>query len=71
MANWWKNVRRVKHSRKNHRRFLTSLDMSEAKRIDAVLNSRINRGETERKFFRGIFDCGCGATGCIMVTEYN
>jgi len=36
MANWWNNTKRVDHS-KNGRRFLTSFDMSEAKRIDAIL----------------------------------
>lgn len=71
MANWWENTRRVKHSRGNHRRFLTSLDMSEAKRMDAIRNSEIKRGLIQQKFFRGIFDCGCGVTGCIIVSEYD
>jgi len=71
VANWWENTRRAKHSRGNHRRFLTSLDMSEAKRLDAVQNSQIKRGIVEQKFFRSIVDCGCGTTGCIMVIEHD
>ncbi len=70
MANWWNNVKRVDYS-KNNRRFFTSFDMSEAKRIDAILNSQIKRGEIEAKFNRYMCDCGCGCSGCIIVSEYN
>ncbi len=70
MANWWNNTRRVDHS-KNGRRFLTSFDMSEAKRMDAILNSQIKRGEREAKFNRYMCECGCGCSGCIIVNEYG
>lgn len=68
MANWWDNTRRVKHS-KNNRRFFTSLDMSEAKRLESILNSRIKRGEISAKFTQHMYDCGCGVTGCIIVVQ--
>lgn len=71
MANWWKNVRSVKHSKGNRRRFLDSFDMSEAKRAEAILNSRIKRGEINAKFNRYICECGCGASGCMIVGEYG
>jgi hypothetical protein len=70
MANWWENVKRVEYS-KGGRRFLSSFDMSEAKRLDSILNSRIKRGEIPAKFNRYMCDCGCGCTGCIIVNEYG
>lgn len=48
MGKWWENVRRVDHSRRRNKRFLTSFDMAEAKRGESILNSRIKRGEVER-----------------------
>lgn len=68
MANWWHNVKRVEYSRKN-KRFLNSFDMSEAKRIESILNSRIKRGEVERKFLQYMSVCGCGISGCIIVSQ--
>lgn len=70
MAKWWNNVTRVEHS-KNGRRFLTSFDMSEAKRMDSIVNSQIKRGERKAKFNRYMCDCGCGCSGCIIVNEYG
>lgn len=70
MAKWWDNVRRVDHS-KNGKRFYTSFDMAEAKRMDSILNSQIKRGDRKAKFTRYMCDCGCGASGCIIVNEYG
>ena len=70
MANWWNNVKRVEHS-KNGKRFYSSFDMSEAKRMDAILNSQIKRGDRKELFNRYMCDCGCGASGCIIVSEYG
>jgi hypothetical protein len=69
MAKWWNNVRRVEES-KNRRRFLNSFDMAEAKRMESILNSQIKRGERETKPNRYMCVCGCGCTGCIIVSEY-
>ncbi len=71
MAKWWENVRRVEHSRKRNKRFLTSFDMSEAKRAESILNSQIKRGERERLPYGYMVDCGCGASGCIIVSQYD
>lgn len=68
MANWWHNIKRVKYS-KNNRRFLTSIDMSEAKRLESIFNSRIKRGELKRKFKQHMTICTCGVSGCIMVSQ--
>lgn len=70
MANWWHNVRRVEYSRRN-KRFLTSFDMSEAKRMEAILNSRIKRGDIEKKFNQYMSVCGCGVSGCIIVSQHD
>jgi uncharacterized protein (DUF2249 family) len=69
MAKWWENVKRVKHSRKRHKRFFTLFDMAEAKRGESILNSRIKRGEVEASAHRYIYECGCGASGCIIVVD--
>ena len=57
--------------RKRHKRFLTLFDMSEAKRAESILNSRIKRGELERLPHGYMVDCGCGCEGCIIVSQYN
>lgn len=59
------------YSRRTHQRFLDLYDMAEAKRLDAILNSRIKRGEEPKKPGRVIVPCGCGASGCIIVSDYN
>ena len=71
MAKWWENTKRVNHSRKRHKRFLTLFDMSEAKRAESILNSRIKRGELERLPHGYMVDCGCGCEGCIIVSQYK
>jgi len=70
MAKWWENVKRVKHSKRG-RRFLNSFDMAEAKRAESILNSQIKRGERERLPHGYICDCRCGASGCIIVSQYG
>lgn len=55
------------HNKSN--RFLTLYDMAEAKRLDAILNSRINRFEVEKKAMRHMFPCSCGNSGCIIVYQ--
>jgi hypothetical protein len=71
MAKWWENTKRVNHSRKRHKRFLTLFDMSEAKRAESILNSHIKRGELERLPHGYMCDCGCGCEGCIIVSQYK
>jgi hypothetical protein len=71
MANWWENIKRVEYSKGNRRRFLTSFDMSEAKRAESILNSRIKREEIERMPYLYMCDCGCGCSGCIIVSQYK
>jgi len=67
-------------SRKNHRRFFTSRDMSILKHDAAIHNAKVNRGEvkkigwTEEKAlkghgFGGITPCGCGREGCFIHYE--
>jgi hypothetical protein len=70
MAKWWNNVTEVKYSSKN-KRFLTSFDMSEAKRAESILNSSIKRGVQEKKANRAFSICTCGSSGCIICFEYN
>lgn len=60
--------KQVKYS-KQGKRFLTQLDMAEAKRTDSIRNSEIKRGEREKLPHRYICDCGCGTEGCMMVNE--
>jgi hypothetical protein len=69
MAKWWNNVKRVNES-KNGKRFLDSFDMAEAKRMESILNSQIKRGDREPKPRRYMSVCGCGCTGCIIVSDY-
>jgi hypothetical protein len=45
--------------------------MSEAKRAESILNSRIKRGELERLPHGYMCDCGCGCEGCIIVSQYK
>ena len=71
MAKWWENVRRVEYSRRRNKRFLNLFDMAEAKRAEATLNSSIKRGDIERLPHGYMCDCGCGASGCIIVTQYK
>lgn len=70
MAKWWENIKRVEYSKRN-RRFLNSFDMSEAKRAESILNSQIKRGEIERMPYGYMCDCGCGCSGCIIVSQYR
>jgi len=71
MAKWCENVKRVNHSRRRNKRFLTLFDMAEAKRGESILNSQIKRGEIERLPHGYMCDCGCGASGCIIVSQYK
>ncbi len=64
-----KNAPTLKYKGYGSNKFLDLYDMAEAKRLDAILNSRINRGDVERKAIRYIVACGCGASGCIIVGE--
>jgi hypothetical protein len=65
MAKWWEFTRRAKESR-NGKRFYSSRDMSEIKRMESVRNSRVKRGETDNKH-KHICVCGCGAEGCFLI----
>jgi hypothetical protein len=51
-------------------RFLSKVDMAEARRQMEIFNSRLNRGEIKRS--EDILRihhivCGCGAQGCIFI----
>ena len=70
MAKWWNNIKRVEYSKRG-KRFLTSFDMSEAKRAESMLNSQIKRGEIKRLPHGYMCDCGCGCEGCIIVSQYK
>ena len=64
-------TRKRKASRKNNKRFFTSLDMSIIKKDAATRNSRIKRGETTRGGTEYIAECGCGVEGCFIHHGYN
>ena len=70
MAKWWENTKRVNYSKKD-KRFLTSFDMAEAKRMESILNSAIKRGEREDKPNMLHVVCKCGVSGCIFCTNYD
>jgi len=53
-------------SRKRGKRFLTSVDMSSLKLEEAILNSKVNRGESEDNPHTDIVQCGCGMEGCFI-----
>lgn len=48
------------------KRFYTGLDMAIIKKAEEELNSRVKRGDLERKGNRYISVCGCGAEGCFL-----
>lgn len=53
-------------------RFLTQLDMAIIKHDEAVVNSRINRGELKSNDLKkdAIYICGCGAPGCAIHSRH-
>jgi hypothetical protein len=69
MAKWWENTKRVNVS-KNNKRFLTSFDMAEAKRMESILNSEIKRGERPVEGNMRHVVCTCGVSGCIFCVTY-
>lgn len=58
-------------SSKHDNRFYTAMDMAIVKHDSAVKNSRIKRGETERKGNEYIMICGCGAEGCFLHIDHD
>jgi len=52
-------------STKYFKRFLTSKDMAEARREEAIFNSMVKRGELPHKH-TDMTVCGCGSEGCIF-----
>lgn len=70
MANLRDVVKRAKHSKRG-KRFLNSRDMSEIKHQEAVYNSRLKRGEIEKKGENHYISiCGCGVEGCTIHSNY-
>lgn len=53
-------------SKTRGKRFLTSVDMSSLKLEDAILNSKVKRGEAEEDPHINIVQCGCGMEGCFI-----
>ena len=50
---------------KNDKRFYTSRDMSEAKRLESISNAMFKRGIKSKKHIH-ISTCSCGREGCFM-----
>lgn len=71
MGKWWENVKEVNYSRVNNRRFLTSFDMSEAKRMESIHNSEIKRGIKKQKGNMKHVICTCGSSGCLFCVEHE
>ena len=65
MAKWYNIVKRYKGESKSHKRFYSSRDMMELKRMISVANSEAKRGL--RKPYKGISPCGCGMEGCFIL----
>lgn len=62
--------RKKKPNRFNHqKRFLSSLDLAEAKKMESITNSQIKRGDKEPGNFAYHYVCGCGAEGCVGHNE--
>lgn len=55
----------------NKKRFLSLLDLAEAKKMEAIFNSRVKRGELTRGNFGFHYVCACGIEGCVNYTECN
>lgn len=51
---------------KRGKRFLTSVDMSSLKMEEAILNSKVKRGEIGDNPHTDIVQCGCGEEGCFI-----
>lgn len=73
---WFKKAkskyRKTKPNRFNkQKRFLSQLDMAEAKRMESITNSRIKRGEIKKGNFGWHYVCGCGVEGCVGHSEHN
>ena len=56
----------VNYSKELGKRFLTSKDMAETKKYDAMVNSMVKRGETVLHATGKHIVCQCGDEGCIM-----
>ena len=65
------NAKRRPESRKNWKRFYTSLDMAIIKRDAANRNGQIKRGEIVGYGYNDICVCGCGSEGCFLHIGYN
>ena len=66
MAKWYEIVKRVDHS-KNGKRFYSSRDMMEIRRMESVANSELKRG-LRKKDHTHIYECGCGTEGCFIIS---
>lgn len=67
----FKSKYRKKHPNRfsYQKRFLSLLDLAEAKKMEAITNSQIKRGEREKGNFAYHYVCGCGVEGCIGHNE--
>lgn len=56
---------------KGHKRFYTSVDISEVKHMIAIRNSEIKRGLIVDHPNNYISVCGCGHEGCFILGSYE
>lgn len=65
MTTWSKiQNRKKKKSSKSDKRFLSQLDMAEAKHMEAKFNGEAKREKKSKH--KHINVCGCGVEGCIF-----
>jgi hypothetical protein len=64
--------RKVKPNRFHiQKRFLSQLDLAEMKKMEAISNSQIKRGERQKGNWGGHYVCGCGVEGCVGYNEHT
>jgi hypothetical protein len=66
MAKWYRVIKHNVKESSNFKRFYTSRDMMEIKRMESIVNSEVKRGERKNKH-TGISRCSCGSEGCFVL----
>jgi len=59
-------TKRRNESRKNHKRFYTSMDMAIIKKDAATRMAQVKRGEVPKYPNNIVVVCGCGVEGCFL-----
>lgn len=63
---------KVEYSRDLNKRFFNSIDMAEIKRLEAIKNSQVKRGELVLKGNNEyVSNCSCGIGGCFFHGSYE